>query len=574
MSSEDRSVVSMLLDAVEEMGLKLQQSFFDAALQGKAAEELRRGVMSIRDRMSAMGERMRKVSGEVLSLSGELKRLEEFSEEASRTEARAKDLIQGALSDMSRMDGFLSQLERAARANEELLDGLVEAADQVSALLSQIGRVTRQTQMLALNAAIEAARAGEAGRGFSVVAREVGNLALSTQDIAKRIDESMGDLRVKLKEVSAAMERTRDGLLEGSSVMRATSSSVEQAGSAALELGRRLREMTCMVLAQSKLAEGLALSTSAVAEDASSGASEAQGMDRLLSKEAQSAAKLTESLRRMGLSVEELQRRVLAVRPEDELWVGFTPFTSPEEIRASYGPIVERLAEKLGRRCRVFVSHDYGSLGEGLREGRFDVAWFSPLAYVVAAEKVPMRVLGIPKVKGRPSYRGLIIARKDLGLRGLSDLKGRRFAFVDASSGSGYLYPRVLMAKSGLDPKRDLGEVRFLGTHDRVIDAVLSGEVDAGATYTDAWDGAARKKDLSPLVVLATTDEIPKDAVAVRADLDGSWAKSIADALLSLGPDDPAAGSAMGSLGIDGFVKGDDSMYHVIREARRAGALT
>ncbi|EHM10705.1 phosphate/phosphite/phosphonate ABC transporter, periplasmic binding protein [Thermanaerovibrio velox DSM 12556] len=572
MSSEDRSAVLLLLDAVEKMGLKLQQSFFDAALQGKAAEELRRGVLSIRDRMSAMGEKMRRVSGEVLSLSGELKRLEEFSTEAARLEAGAKELIQGALSDMSRMDEFLSDMEQAARANEELLAGLVDAADQVSGLLSQIGRVTRQTQMLALNAAIEAARAGDAGRGFSVVAREVGNLALSTQDIAGRIDRSMGDLREKLKAVSTAMERTRNGLLEGSSVMRATSSSVEGAGAAALELGGRLREITDMVLAQSRLAEELAVSTSAMADDASTGAQEAQGMDRLLSKEAETASKLTESLRRMGLSLEELQRKALAVRPRDELWVGFTPFASPEEIKASYGPIVEGLAGKLGKRCRLFVSHDYGSLGEGLKDGRFDVAWFSPLAYVVAAERVPMRVLGIPKVKGRPSYRGLIIARRDSGIKGLSDLKGRRFAFVDASSGSGYLYPRVLMSKSGLDPKRDLGGVLFLGTHDRVIEAVLSGEVDAGATYTDAWDGAAKKKDLSPLVVLATTEEIPKDAVAVLADLDGAEAERIAEALLSLGVDDPAAGSAMRSLGIDGFVKGDDSMYHVIREARRVGA--
>ena len=224
----------------------------------------------------------------------------------------------------------------------------------------------------------------------------------------------------------------------------------------------------------------------------------------------------------------------------------------------------------LGRKARVFVSSDYDTLGSWVQEGVLDLAWFSPLAYVVAADRVPMKVLAIPRVKGNPSYRGLLVARRGAGVEDLKDLQGKVFAFVDPSSGSGYLYPRVLLHQRGFDPDRLFREVRFLGSHDRVIRSVLAGEVDGGATYTDAWEAAAKTQDLSSLVVLARTEEIPKDALAVRRDAPEETVRVLQEALLALGPQDPRAGRALKDLGIDGFVPGEDRLYDVLRAAREA----
>jgi len=71
------------------------------------------------------------------------------------------------------------------------ISSLSDAAAQIGDVIRLIQDIARQTNLLALNATIEAARAGAAGKGFSVVANEVKNLASqtaqATEEIAKKI---------------------------------------------------------------------------------------------------------------------------------------------------------------------------------------------------------------------------------------------------------------------------------------------------------------------------------------------------------------------------------------------------
>ena len=72
--------------------------------------------------------------------------------------------------------------------SSEKIVKLKNYSDEVGGLVDLIHSISSETKMLSLNASIEAARAGEEGRGFSVVAMEVGKLAEETDKASKKIE--------------------------------------------------------------------------------------------------------------------------------------------------------------------------------------------------------------------------------------------------------------------------------------------------------------------------------------------------------------------------------------------------
>lgn len=82
----------------------------------------------------------------------------------------------------------------------------LQSLTQIDEMAKQILDITNQTNLLSLNASIEAARAGEAGRGFNIVAGEIGNLANSSHQTATAIQAICEETRANISLVQECFD--------------------------------------------------------------------------------------------------------------------------------------------------------------------------------------------------------------------------------------------------------------------------------------------------------------------------------------------------------------------------------
>ncbi|MGA2604072.1 MAG: phosphate/phosphite/phosphonate ABC transporter substrate-binding protein [Verrucomicrobiia bacterium] len=267
----------------------------------------------------------------------------------------------------------------------------------------------------------------------------------------------------------------------------------------------------------------------------------------------------------------------LASRPAAarDLEFGFTPVLGQADERAAFEPLTAYLSDAIGQKVVIYVAKDYGDLRTKMEAGAVDIGSFSPFAYVDAERGGKIRIIAQSVIDGSATYVGIIVARKDNGLKTLTDLKGKRFAFVDPKSASGYVYPRAMLVEKGINPDTFFKETIFSGDHKKVIADVLDGRVDAGATYDNAL-GIAKNSGMASddLAIIASTDPIPHDAIAVRIGLDAGLTKKIQTALVNL--DKTEAGRriiANSKKKLTGHIIAQDSTFDVVRRTAKIAGM-
>jgi len=123
----------------------------------------------------------------------------------------------GAATIDERVTAIVSVMESAvarARCADEQVEQLHASLRDVEGMTQLIASVAAQTKLLALNATIEAARAGEAGRGFTVVAAEVKDLAIATARSTEQIAATLGRLTAHSSAVAESIDELSNAITD------------------------------------------------------------------------------------------------------------------------------------------------------------------------------------------------------------------------------------------------------------------------------------------------------------------------------------------------------------------------
>ena len=124
----------------------------------------------------------------------------------------ALDKLSTDLTSLQQVTTMLQVTDDGQTTMQQHIKDLVDRVNGVAKLMDFIKGIADQTNLLALNASIEAARAGDAGKGFSVVAEEVRNLATDTKTSIQSIHTDIKELLAITHNINSFTQKSAQDL--------------------------------------------------------------------------------------------------------------------------------------------------------------------------------------------------------------------------------------------------------------------------------------------------------------------------------------------------------------------------
>lgn len=258
---------------------------------------------------------------------------------------------------------------------------------------------------------------------------------------------------------------------------------------------------------------------------------------------------------------------------ENPVKIFFTPSVDAKVIDSNSKLMKTWLEANTPYKYEINVPQSYIAVVEAFGSKKADVAALNTFGYYLANKKYGAEARITVVRHGKTTYQSQIIAKKGR-FKDLKDLEGKKVAFVDAASFSGYILPMKFLNDAGVK----IADSVFAMKHDNVVSMIYQGQVDAGATFYSPPDEKEGIQDARRLVkaqypdveekveIVKLTNDIPNDPITFRKDMPEEMKKTIADAFLKMVETPEGKDAFKNIYGVTALQAATDADYDSIRK--------
>ena len=210
----------------------------------KTAEEVAISIASVAENSSKQVELAESSNNSVKGVVKGLNNITEDTIYINELASKAIETVSSGIKSLKHQSDKMTDTKNTSKNVTDIIYDLSTKSNEIGKVVEFINGITEQINMLALNASIEAARAGEAGRGFTVVANEVKNLAELSKDSTQKINNLISAVQDDIGKAVTEVKNTNISIDEQVNSLKLTDESFAVIQKAVSEVTNKIKDVS------------------------------------------------------------------------------------------------------------------------------------------------------------------------------------------------------------------------------------------------------------------------------------------------------------------------------------------